>query len=90
MENTSYNGNPLLYNIFSAYPNVSNYMTFQLARSDLGITSGGVFTIGEVDPALSAVQNATQIPVVAGSYQWVGLTDGIVVNGQNFSGHGLL
>lgn len=90
LANTSFNGNPLLYNIFSTYTNISNFITFQLNRSDLGITGGGVFTIGEVNSNLSSVVNQTQIPIVAALEQWIGLTDGIVVNGENFTGHGLL
>lgn len=45
LKNTSYNGNPLLDNIFSLYPDEPNFISFQLARSELGSTDGGTFTI---------------------------------------------
>lgn len=80
----------MLYNIFATYPNVSNFVTFLLARSDLGITDGGVFSIGDVDPYWTAVLNQTQIPVVQDTQQWVGLMDAVIVDGRNFSGHGIL
>lgn len=88
--NTPLNGNPLMYNVFSAYPNVSNHMTFLLSRSELGITDGGIFTIGDVDPNWSSILNQKQIPVVSALQQWIGITDGIIVNGKNITGHGLL
>lgn len=85
LANTSYNGDPVLYNLFSAYPSVSNYITFLLRRSGLGITEGGIFTIGDVDATLSPVLNQTQIPVFPGSPYWITSMEGIVVNGQNFT-----
>lgn len=92
LQNTSFNGLPPLYNIFNAQPGMPNIITFLLARSNLGITDGGIFTVGAVDPNWSAVLNETQIPVVGfeAMPQWVGLMDGMVVDGKNFTGHGLL
>lgn len=81
-----------MYNIFSTYTNVSTYMTFLLARSDLGITDGGIFTIGDVDPNWSAVLNQTKVPVIqtGADQQWAALVDGMIVDGKNYSGHGIL
>ncbi|EKM50641.1 uncharacterized protein PHACADRAFT_152796 [Phanerochaete carnosa HHB-10118-sp] len=90
LQNTTFGGLPVLYNIFETYSNVSNFITFQLVRSKLGITEGGVFTIGDVDPNLSAVLNQTQLPVIEALNQWVVFMDGIVVDGKKFTGHGFL
>lgn len=83
-------GLPVLYNIFASNPSLPNYFSFLLSRSNLGVTDGGIFSVGEVDPNWSAVLNQTQIPVVSQLEQWISVMDGVVVDGKNFSGHGLL
>ena len=86
--NTTFDGNPVLYNIFSAYPDIPNYMTFLLSRSDIGVTEGGVFTIGDVNASYSDILNQTQLHVLSNSgAQWVVDVDGIVVNGERFGGN---
>lgn len=88
--NTSFNGLPVLYNVFASNLNVSNYFTFLLARSNLGITDGGIFSVGDVDPHWSSVLNQTRLPVVQALEQWVVLMDGVVVDGKHYTGHGVL
>lgn len=77
-------------NVFSAYANVSTYITFLLTRSNLGISDGGIFTVGETDSNWSQIANQTKIPVVQELKQWIVLMDGVIVNGKNYTGHGLL
>ena len=55
----------------------------------MGTTSGGVFTINEVDSSFQNVSNAPKLLVVS-SNRWVVLMDRIVVNGKNFSGQSQL
>lgn len=90
LANTSYNGLPLLNQIFNANSSIPNYITFLLARSNLGQTDGGIFTVGEVDPSWSAVTNQSKVAVAQGLNQWIALLDGVVVNGKNITGHGML
>ncbi|KAF7789586.1 hypothetical protein EIP86_000532 [Pleurotus ostreatoroseus] len=87
---TSFNGLPLLFNIFNLNTTAPSYITFLLSRSNLGITDGGIFTISEVDPSWSAVQNQSKIAIAQGLGQWVGVMDAVIVNGKNYTGHGLL
>lgn len=89
LQGTQYNGSPLLDNIFAAYPNTPNYMTFSLARSNLGITDGGVFTIGSVDPQWPTLTNQPKLAVYAPN-AWLIYMDGIKVNGQPHTGGGFL
>lgn len=35
--------------LFDSYPDLENYMTSLLSRSESGITDGGIFTIGALD-----------------------------------------
>ncbi|KAI0784374.1 aspartic peptidase domain-containing protein [Abortiporus biennis] len=88
LNNTGYNGAPLLENIFAAYPNESKILTMQLSRSDLGMVDGGVFTIGEIDSNFTAVTNSSKLEVIPTLNMWHTLMDGITVNGQYYSGHG--
>ncbi|TCD64731.1 hypothetical protein EIP91_003687 [Steccherinum ochraceum] len=90
LANSSYNGAPLLSNLFGLYPNESNYITFMLNRSIFGVTDGGSFTIGEVDPDYAAILNTTQLPALTGSNQWITAMDSVMFNGQNLSGGGML
>ena len=90
MQNTSHNGAPLPNNIFGLNSNVPNYITFLLSRSNLGVTDGGIFTIGETDPNWSAVVNQSKIAIAQDFGQWVGLMDAVVVNGKSMDGHGIL
>ncbi|KAJ3557413.1 hypothetical protein NM688_g1478 [Phlebia brevispora] len=88
--NTTSNGLPLLNNIFNVYPQDPNYITFLLGRTNLGISDGGIFTIAEVDSSWSAVVNQSKIAIAQGLGQWIGLMDAVIVNGETFTGHGLL
>ena len=51
--------------VFSLTPNEQSFMTFLLTRSDTGITSGGIFTIGTLKRAklcyLSGVLNDSYV-----------------------------
>lgn len=53
-----------MHNLFGAYPNISTYITFLLTRSNLGISDGGIFTIGETDPNWTKVLDQPQIEVL--------------------------
>ena len=79
-----------MYNLFSAYPNISTYITFLLTRSNLGVSDGGIFTIGETDPNWTKVLDQPQLPVLEKTHQWITLMDGVTVNGKNYTGHGIL
>ena len=76
-------------NIFATYPNTPNYMTFSLSRSNLGMTDGGVFTIGSVDPQWPTVTSQPKMTVHA-SNAWLVYMDGIKANGQLHTGGGVL
>lgn len=65
-------------------------MTFMLNRSIFGVTDGGAFTIGEIDPNYTAISNAPHLDVLENSNQWITVMDSVYINGQNWSGHGLL
>lgn len=76
--------------IFNSNTSNPSYITFLLARSNLGMSDGGIFTISETDPAWSEVHNQSKVPIAQGLNQWVGLMDGVRVNGKNFTGNGTL
>ena len=90
LNGTEFNGNTVMYNLFSAYPNISTYITFLLTRSNLGVSDGGIFTIGETDPNWTKVLDQPQLPVLEKTHQWITLMDGVTVNGKNYTGHGML
>lgn len=50
--------NALNYQIFNFYPDEPNFITFLLSRSNIGITQGGVMTIGAFLQELSASYSA--------------------------------
>ncbi len=77
-------------NIFNSNSSAPNIITFLLSRSNLGITDGGIFTIAEVDTNWDAVVNQSKIAIAQGTGQWIGVMDGVIVNGKNYTGHGLL
>lgn len=64
-------------------------MTFLLSRSELGLTDGGIFTIGEVDPDYANVTSQEKLPLVGEPY-WSVFMDKVIVNGTEFCGNGLL
>lgn len=83
---TTFDGDTVLENIFQANTSEQQFITFQLSRSlTTGNTDGGVFTIGEVNSTLSTVSSEPKLNVISKD-RWVVLMDGIIVNGQNFSG----
>ena len=65
-------------------------MTFMLSRSIFGVTDGGSFTIGEVDPNYTQILDTPKYTVYKDTSQWVTLMDSVIVNGENFGGGGLL
>ncbi|TDL18837.1 acid protease [Rickenella mellea] len=84
---TVFNGATLLENIFAANPSEPNYITFQLSRSEsMGTTSGGTFTIGELNSTLSGISSAPKLDVVTPD-KWIIFVDGIIVNGKNVTGN---
>ncbi|TCD62014.1 hypothetical protein EIP91_007609 [Steccherinum ochraceum] len=90
LANTTFDGAPLLSNLFNLYPNESNFITFLLNRTDLGVTGGGSFTVGELDSDFAAVANATKLPVLGQTGFWLTAMDSMIVNGQTVSGGGVL
>ncbi|TDL13727.1 acid protease [Rickenella mellea] len=85
--NATHNISTGLLGIFAANPDEPNSITFQLSRSETtGTTSGGTFTIGEVNATLSGISSAPRLDVVSPN-RWVVLMDGIIVNGKNVTGN---
>ncbi|TDL24668.1 acid protease [Rickenella mellea] len=90
LQTTTFSGKTLLENVFAANPSEPNYITFQLSRSETtGTTSGGTFTIGEVNSTLSGISNAPKLNVVSKD-RWIVFMDGIIVNGKNVTGNSAL
>ncbi|KAI0091518.1 aspartic peptidase domain-containing protein [Irpex rosettiformis] len=90
LNDTSFNGETVMNNLFSAYSNISTYITFLLTRTNLGKSDGGIFTIGETDPNWTKVLDQTPLPVRAKTDEWITFMGGVSVNGKNYTGHGLL
>ena len=65
-------------------------MTFLLSRGNLGISEGGIFTIGEVNSNWAEVTNQPHLPIVEVIGRWLTVADAFIVNGESLSGHGLL
>ncbi|TDL21727.1 acid protease [Rickenella mellea] len=95
LKNTTFNGKTPLENastrefpqIFAANPDEPKFFTFQLSRSETtGTTSGGIFTIGEVNSTLSGISNAPKLNVVSPN-RWTVLMDGMIVNGKTVTGN---
>lgn len=74
----------LLDNIFSLYPDESNYITFLLSRSIVGTVDGGDFTIGEITPGYEAISKAPQLLVE--SDRWLTFMDAMIINGKRVTG----
>ncbi|KAJ3518437.1 hypothetical protein NM688_g9439 [Phlebia brevispora] len=90
LNQTNFKGTPLIDNIFSMWPSDPNYMSFLLTRNNLGITDGGIFTIGEVAETLSDIQNATKLMVAnPGWGAWVTFMDAVTINGVNYTGNSM-
>ncbi|KDQ59305.1 hypothetical protein JAAARDRAFT_192815 [Jaapia argillacea MUCL 33604] len=90
LKNTSYNGGTFLDNVFRMNPEEPNYITFMLSRDPVfGVTSGGIFTIGEVASEFAAVVKTPQRKVVSTTPRprWATTMDGMIVNGKTYSGH---
>ncbi|KAI0333921.1 acid protease [Cubamyces sp. BRFM 1775] len=79
------NGNPIIYNLFDHEPDLPNYTTFLMSRSEIGISDGGVLTVSEVLSNMTDVLNAPlyQSPVPG---QWTAVMDGMYVNGEFLNG----
>ncbi|RDX52198.1 acid protease [Lentinus brumalis] len=88
LQSTSYedNGRAILYNLFEHEPDLPNYTTWLMSRSEVGITNGGVLTISEVLSNMTAVLDAPRFdsPTAA---DWTTYMDGVYVNGRLISGH---
>ncbi|KAI0664358.1 aspartic peptidase domain-containing protein [Cubamyces menziesii] len=79
------NGNPIIYNLFDHEPDLPNYTTFLMSRSEIGITDGGVLTVSEVLSNMTDILNAPlyQSPLPS---QWTTVMDGMYVNGEFLNG----
>ncbi|TDL18819.1 acid protease [Rickenella mellea] len=87
LQGSSFNGASLLGNIFAANPSEPNFITFQLSRSQAtGTTSGGTFTIGEVNSTFSGISSTPRLDVVS-KHRWTVFMDGIIVDGKNVTGN---
>ncbi|KDQ56689.1 hypothetical protein JAAARDRAFT_36184 [Jaapia argillacea MUCL 33604] len=88
--NSAYDGSSLLDNIFKIYPEEPNVMTFLLTRdSVMGITSGGAFTLGDIDHDYSAISNTPVRKVVApipNFPTWTIPMNAMTINGQKYTG----
>ncbi|KAJ7638809.1 aspartic peptidase domain-containing protein [Roridomyces roridus] len=76
-------GRSLLYNMFLDNPSEPNYIAFALQRStDSGNDVQGSFSIGEVEPAYSAVLDGPAIPTWPISFpnRWNVLLEALLVN----------
>ncbi|KAI0325499.1 acid protease [Cubamyces sp. BRFM 1775] len=78
------NGTPILSNLFDHEPDLPNYITLLMSRSDVGLVDGGVLTISEVISNMSEVLNAPlfQSPTTS----WSTFMDGLYVNGEFING----
>ena len=65
-------------------------MTFQLSRGNLGITDGGIFTLGEVDSNMTDILDQPRLPVIDVLKQWLTVVDAFIVNGEQVTGNGIL
>jgi hypothetical protein len=91
LNGTSYNGKNFLDNVFSIYPQDPNFITFSLSRSDVGVTSGGTFTIAVIPDQFSAANNATSLPVVnptGNEPQWICNLDDLIIQGKDTKSSG--
>jgi len=76
-------GRSLLFNLFATNPSEPNFIAFALQRSsEPGDDVEGSFSIGEYDPAYSAVSGNEKIPTwpIQNPYRWNVLVDAIIVN----------
>ncbi|KIP08745.1 hypothetical protein PHLGIDRAFT_116991, partial [Phlebiopsis gigantea 11061_1 CR5-6] len=79
--NSSFNGLPFLNNLFDTYPDVENYITFQLSRAVTGDIDGGIFTIGETAAEWASVQETEQLPLLFPD-GWSAGVDAVLINGH--------
>ncbi|KAH9889825.1 aspartic peptidase domain-containing protein [Cubamyces lactineus] len=79
------NGNPIIYNLFDHEPDLPNYTTFLMSRSQMGISDGGVLTVSEVLSNMTDILNAPLYQSPATS-QWTTVMDGLYVNGEFLNG----
>ncbi|KAG5724355.1 Aspartic protease [Termitomyces sp. T112] len=79
-------GRSLLYNMFAANPKEPNFLSFTLQRSsEANDEIEGIFSIGEYEPAYTAVINQTAIPTwpVNSPKRWDVLLDAVIINHAN-------
>ncbi|KAI0634470.1 aspartic peptidase domain-containing protein [Trametes polyzona] len=92
LENTSYqeNATPIMHNVgthilFEHEPDLFNFTTLLMSRSEFGVTDGGVVTISEVLPNMSGILDAPKIDSVTEG-KWTVAMDGVYVNGEFLDG----
>ncbi|KAH9848546.1 aspartic peptidase domain-containing protein [Lenzites betulinus] len=83
LANTSFADNaiPVIYNLFKGQPDLPNYVTWLMSRSEVGINSGGILTISDVLADMTDIFDAPSYKSVFPG-QWTTVLDGIYVNGK--------
>lgn len=78
--NSTSSGSPLIENIFSHSTAKGSFVTLLFPRTTLGVSDGGVFTIGEVPTELRAITDTPRLEVVANSQSWALNMEGLLTN----------
>ncbi|CCL98181.1 uncharacterized protein FIBRA_00175 [Fibroporia radiculosa] len=79
---------PFMSNLFHQNPNDVPFVTFLLSRSFELISEGGAMTIGELVEGYTDVVDQPKLPVISNA-SWQVFMDGVYVNGELFTGHGV-
>ncbi|KAF8172383.1 aspartic peptidase domain-containing protein [Mycena galopus ATCC 62051] len=78
-------GQPFLFNIFDQTPDQDNFIGIALSRTDdLEDSADASFTINELDPNYTAIENMPKIPVFPGAEvngRWTFVVDSIDIDG---------
>jgi hypothetical protein len=78
-------GQPFLFNVFDQTPDQDNFIGIALSRTDdLEDSADASFTINELDPNYTAIENMPEIPVFPGvevNGRWTFVVDSIDIDG---------
>ena len=86
LNDTRFDGQPVLLNVFAANPSLSPYITYGPSRTfSTELTDGGIFTIGEINSTYANISNQPKLPVLTVG-GWIVALDAVIVNGQNMTG----
>ncbi|OBZ76478.1 Aspartic protease [Grifola frondosa] len=88
LDGSPYDGTPFMNNVFQTYQNESSFYTFLLSRSEVGITDGGIFTIGELGSHNESISQAPKLSLLVDKI-WMIAVDGAIINGQSITGNGI-